>query len=293
MWLLLMAATSLLSAQQVDSIMWTLQNTSLTITYQLDQQADIRVRVSIDGGHTYSEPLVDVHGDVGPAVAPGRDKKITAEDLPEISGIEEWLIDFIVEVDDGSAIIWFDTIPIVMMPVSGGTFTMGLTHERSNAHDPERSLPAHEVTLSDFYIGRFEVTQQLWNAVMDHNPSIFRGNDSLPVDKVSWSQIQIFIARLSQLTGYRFHLPTEAQWEYAARGGHRGSGHLYPGTSDNLFAYAWYCGNSGNVTHPVGRLLPNELGLYDMGGNVAEWCSDWAGNYTADHQADPRGPRQG
>ena len=294
MWLLLMVATFGLHAQRVDSVRWSMNNGLLSLSYQLDKEADIRVRVSIDGGHTYSEPLDSLKGDVGKNIKPGN-KLITAQDLAEIEGIDVWLIDFVVEVDDGSYIIWFDTIPIIMVPVEGGTFHMGLTHAHSTeiAHDPERAMPLHDVTLSDFYIGRYEVTQRLWKAVMGDNPSRFNGNDSLPVDQVSWTQIQIFIARLSQMTGYRFHLPTEAQWEYAARGGRKSYGHLYPGSTENFMDYGWYCANSGNVTHIVGQRRPNELGLYDMGGNVAEWCSDWAGDYTADHQTNPRGPKQG
>lgn len=270
-----------------------MMNSDLTITYNLDKKADIRVRVSIDGGHTFSSALDSLKGDVGANVSPGRGKTITAHDLPEIQGIDEWLIVFSVEVDDGSVVIWFDTIPIVMMPVKGGSFFMGAAGQGNVQYGKDRSSPVHEVTLDDYYMGRYEVTQQLWKAVMGENPSRYQDNDSLPVDQVSWSQIQIFIARLSQLTGYAFHLPTEAQWEYAARGGQRSFDHLYPGTTDSLSNFVWYCANSGNRTHPVGRLLPNELGLYDMGGNVAEWCADWAGEYTVAPQQNPRGPKTG
>ncbi|MBQ0015918.1 MAG: formylglycine-generating enzyme family protein [Bacteroidales bacterium] len=213
--------------------------------------------------------------------------------LAEIQGVDVWLVDFKVEVDDGSAVIWVDTVPIVMLPVKGGTFTMGCTQPGRAAHDTEESLVQHEVTLDDYYIGNTEVTQRLWMAVMDQNPSIYIGNDLLPVDQVSWNQIQVFIARLSQITGYRFHLPTEAQWEYAARGGNRSVGNLYPGTTDALQDAAWFCGNSGNRTHPVAQKMPNELGIYDMGGNVAEWCSDWFGTYPTAHQNNPRGPKNG
>ncbi|MBQ7280199.1 MAG: formylglycine-generating enzyme family protein [Bacteroidales bacterium] len=290
---LLLSASFAVSAQVVDSVAWHLDDDSLTITYTLSQQADIRVRVSIDGGHTFSDPLTTLQGDIGKNIAPGVGKTITGRHLIDIQGIEAWNIVFLVEIDDKSVIIWVDTVPIVMMPIEGGTFTMGLTCPGLATHDLEQALPTHEVTLDDYYMARFEVTQQLWKTVMGDNPSLFSGNDSLPVDQVSWADVQIFIARLSQITGYRFHLPTEAQWEYAARGGKFSRDNIYPGTTDSLGSYVWYCGNSGNVTHPVGRKLPNELGLYDMGGNVAEWCSDWAGAYTAQPQTNPRGPRSG
>lgn len=290
---LLLSASFAVSAQVVDSVAWHLDDDSLTITYTLSQQADIRVRVSIDGGHTFSDPLTTLQGDIGKNIAPGVGKTITGRHLIDIQGIEAWNIVFLVEIDDKSVIIWVDTVPIVMMPIEGGTFTMGLTRPGLATHDLEQALPTHEVTLDDYYMARFEVTQQLWKTVMGDNPSLFSGNDSLPVDQVSWADVQIFIARLSQITGYRFHLPTEAQWEYAARGGKFSLDNIYPGTTDSLGSYVWYCGNSGNVTHPVGRKLPNELGLYDMGGNVAEWCSDWAGAYTAQPQTNPRGPRSG
>ncbi len=292
MWLLLPAVTFVVFAQRVDSISWSIVNTKLIINYQLSHQADIRMRVSIDGGHTYSDPIDGLSGDIGKAISPGK-KQIEADNLLEIRGVEEWLIVFCVEVNDGSAIIWLDTIPIVMMPVEGGTFSMGCTHPGVAAHDREEAFPVHQVTLSNYYMSRFEVTQQLWNAVMDDNPSLYRGNDSLPVDQVSWTQAQVFIARLSQLTGYRFHLPTEAQWEYAARGGKRSRNTIYPGTTDSLTSYVTFCSNSGNRTQPVGRKMPNELGLYDMGGNVAEWCSDWMAQYDEEDATNPRGPRNG
>ena len=291
--LILLSASLVASAQVVDSVAWRLDDDSLTINYNLSRKADIRVRVSIDGGHTYSDPLTTLQGDIGKDVSAGVGKTITCRNLIDIQGIEAYNIVFLVEEDDGSVIIWVDTVPIIMIPVEGGTFTMGVTRPGMAAHDLEQALPAHEVTLDDYYIGRYEVTQQLWITVMGDNPSLFRSSDKLPVDQVSWADVQIFIARLSQMTGYRFHLPTEAQWEYAARGGKHSRDNVYPGTTDSLGSYVWYCGNSGNVTHPVGLKLPNELGLYDMGGNVAEWCSDWVGAYTDQPQTNPRGPRSG
>ena len=173
-----------------------------------------------------------------------------------------------------------------MVYVSGGTFTMGATSEQgSDAYDGE--IPTHSVTLSSFYLCKYEVTQALWQAVMGENPSNLKG-DNLPVEKVSWDDCQTFITRLNNLTGKNFRLPTEAEWEYAARGGNRSRGYKYSG-SNTLSDVAWYDGNSDIEMHPVGSKSPNELGLYDMSGNVYEWCSDWYGTYSSSAQTNPIG----
>ena len=170
-----------------------------------------------------------------------------------------------------------------MIAVKGGTFQMG-SDDGYNA--------VHQVTLSDYYIGETEVTQELWNAVMGSNPSYFTGNMQRPVEQVSWDDCQTFISKLNQLTGETFRLPTEAQWEYAARGGNQAQGRLYSGsnTIDNV---AWYGSNSSSTTHPVKTKASNELGIYDMSGNVWEWCSDWFGAHSSDAQTDPTGPATG
>ena len=179
-----------------------------------------------------------------------------------------------------------------MMPVEGGSFTMGSPDSDTDADDDEK--PQHAVTLSSFYMGETEVTQALWKAVMDGaNPSNFQG-DNLPVEKVSWEDCQTFIAKLNQMTGKTFRLPTEAEWEYAARGGSKSYPFTYAG-SDYLALVAWYADNSENKTHPVGTKTKNELGLYDMSGNVLEWCNDWYGEdyYSSSPQTDPTGPATG
>lgn len=181
-------------------------------------------------------------------------------------------------------------VQFTMVAVEGGTFTMGATSEQgSDAWGDEK--PAHEVTLSDYYIGQTEVTQALWEAVMGSNPSFFKG-DNLPVESVSWDDCQVFIQKLNQLTGKQFRLPTEAEWEYAARGGRKSQGYKYAGGND-IGLVAWYEDNSGNETHPVATKQANELGVYDMSGNVWEWCSDWYGDYTSSSQSDPQGPSSG
>ena len=177
-----------------------------------------------------------------------------------------------------------------MIAVAGGTFTMGATAEQgSDASDVEK--PAHKVTLSNFSIGQTEVTQALWEAVMGSNPSSFKGT-KLPVEEVSWNDCQTFIAKLNQLTGRHFRLPTEAEWECAARGGKQSKGYKYAG-SNTLGDVAWYDGNSSSKTHDVATKQPNELGLYDMSGNVWEWCQDWYGSYSSSSQTNPTGSTSG
>jgi formylglycine-generating enzyme required for sulfatase activity len=178
-----------------------------------------------------------------------------------------------------------------MVAVKGGTFTMGGTSEQgSDADNDER--PTHSVTLSDYYIGKFEVTQELWQAIMGNNPSYFKGNN-LPVEQVSWNDVQEFVRKLNQKTGANFRLPTEAEWEYAARGGNKSRGYKYSGGS-NINDVAWYTSTTNDSgTKPVGTKSPNELGIYDMSGNVWEWCLDWYGNYSSASQTDPMGPGSG
>ena len=177
-----------------------------------------------------------------------------------------------------------------MVYVSGGTFIMGATSEQgSDAFDDEK--PTHSVTLSSYYICKYEVTQALWRAVMGSNSSKFKG-DNLPVENVSWNDCQTFIKRLNSYTGRNFRLPTEAEWEFAARGGNYSRHYKYSG-SNYIGDVAWYTDNSGSRTHPVGTKQANELGLYDMSGNVWEWCSDWYGSYSSYSQTDPTGPNSG
>ena len=178
-----------------------------------------------------------------------------------------------------------------MVKVAGGTFQMGATSEQgSDAYDDE--YPVHSVTLSDYYIGQTQVTQELWEAVMGSNPSYFTGDNRRPVENVSWNDCQEFIKKLNRFTGKNFRLPTEAEWEYAARGGSKSRGYKYSG-SNNPDAVAWYGKNSGYETHPVAQKQSNELGLYDMSGNVWEWCSDRYGDYSSNSQTNPRGASTG
>lgn len=178
-----------------------------------------------------------------------------------------------------------------MVRVQGGTFQMGATSEQGNDVSINEK-PIHSVTLSDYHIGQTQVTQELWQAVMGSNPSEFKGDSQCPVENVSWNDCMEFIAKLNRLTGKNFRLPTEAEWEYAARGGSKSRGYKYSG-NNNPDLVAWYDGNSINKTHPVAQKQANELGLYDMSGNVWEWCSDWYGEYINEVQTNPTGPITG
>ena len=201
-----------------------------------------------------------------------------------------------------------DGISIEMIKVEAGSFMMGATSEMKDPYDNER--PVHQVTLTnDYYIGKYEVTQALWQAVMGNNPSHFQRNslsaktDSLwqalmgckfyvknyPVETVSWNDCQEFISKLNSLTGRKFRLPTEAEWEYAARGGKKSKGYQYSGSS-KVYDVAWY--NTYEI-HPVGLKQANELGIYDMTGNVSEWCQDWYGPYSSSSQTNPTGASSG
>lgn len=194
------------------------------------------------------------------------------------------------EAEEAERMRPFRELEANMVYVEGGTFTMGATSEQwSDANSDEK--PAHQVTLSPFHICKYEVTQELWVAVMGSNPSHFKGS-KLPVNDVTWEDCQRFVTKLNQMTGKNYRLPTEAEWEYAARGGNHSKGYKYAG-SNNIGDVSWYKNNSGNSIHDVGTKRDNELGLYDMSGNVLEWCSDLFGRYTYEGQTNPRGALSG
>ena len=191
------------------------------------------------------------------------------------------------ETGYSNGVLRVNGIEYPMVYVSGGSFMMG--SDDSDAYSDES--PVHRVTLSSYRIGKYEVTQDLWEAVMGSNPSIFKGSRK-PVENVSWDDCQTFIRKLNNLTGQNFRLPTEAQWEFAARGGNSSSGYKYSG-SNSVGNVAGYEGNSGGETHDVGTKSPNELGLSDMSGNVWEWCSDRYGDYGSGSVYNPSGPSGG
>lgn len=178
-----------------------------------------------------------------------------------------------------------------MVRVEGGTFTMGCTQGGCSQWE----FPDHPVTLGTFYISKYEVTEALWRAVMGNNHwSNYNGCDQCPVYGVRWNDAQEFIRKLNAQTGRNYRLPTEAEWEYAARGGQRSRGTIFAGSND-LNTVAWNTDNSGLLYHPVGLKQANELGLYDMSGNAKEWCQDWFGEDYYGHSPsfDPAGPSSG
>ena len=181
-------------------------------------------------------------------------------------------------------------IEIEMVLVEGGTFTMGCTSEQGNSCSANEK-PAHKVTLSSYYISKYEITQAQWEAVMGTKLCYSEGDD-LPVEMVSWDEAKEFCEKLSQKTSKNYALPTEAQWEFAARGGNKSQGYIFSG-SNAIENVAWYEDNSDDQTHTVGTKDPNELGIYDMSGNVWEWCADWYGDYSSDAVTNPTGPVSG
>ena len=174
-----------------------------------------------------------------------------------------------------------------MVKVETGAFMMGSNRTFDSP------TPFHEVKINEFYIGQTEVTQELWETVMGTMPQNWKGLQ-LPIERVSWEDCQAFIKKLNEMTGQKFRLPTEAEWEYAARGGNRSNGYIYSG-SNNLDDVAWYRQNSDEKTHIVATKAPNELGIYDMTGNVEEWCNDYYGAYYYENSPliDPQGPSSG
>lgn len=203
------------------------------------------------------------------------------------------------ETAGGNKVFTVNGVTFTMVFVESGTFTMGATAEQQTPNKDEK--PPHRVTLTkDFYIGETEVTQALWKAVMGFTPTASGSQwstasglgDDFPAYYISYEDVQQFISQLNSLTGSQFRMPTEAEWEYAARGGSKSKGYQYSG-SNNIGDVAWYTNNSGDKTHAVKTKKANELGLYDMSGNVWEWCSDWKGDYTSSPAVDPTGPDSG
>ena len=280
-----------LSAQTVTDVDANQVGKTIEITYHLDRTADISVEYSTDGGRTY-KPLRRVSGDVGRGITAGY-RTITWDVLSEV---ESLVADVSFRVNVTSVKMkMLITLPtgqsFTMIYVEGGSFMMGCISEQSDCESDER--PTHRVMLDSYYIGETEVTQELWTAVMRTNPSYFEGTQK-PVEGVSWHDCQEFIMKLNRLTGKNFRLPTEAEWEYAARGGRKSKSYKYSGSNaiDNV---AWYWDNAGRQTHKVKTKLPNELGIYDMSGNVWEWCQDWYGSgyYSSSPQSNPTGPSSG
>ena len=237
------------------------------------------------GDYNYSRTINDIE------FAQGRTGKFT---LPTEESFTSWKKEY------KNKIVVVNGISFKMIYIEAETFIMGATEEQAGASANES--PAHQVTLSkDFYIGETEVTQALWYAVMGQKPtsdgsawsSTYGLGDNYPAYNISWNDCQEFISKLNQLTGLTFRLPTEAEWEYAARGGNKATTQTLYSGSNTIGDVAWYDGNSSSSTHAVAGKSANALGLYDMSGNVWEWCNDWYGSYGSGAQTDPTGPSSG
>ena len=247
--------------------------------------SDVTQLIDILLSGAQGEPTADVDAD----------GSVTISDVTNLidmllSGIEP------TQIATGNREFTVNGVTFKMMAVEGGTFAMGATRSQNGSDYNNMEKPVHMVTLSDYYIGQTEVTQALWQAVMGSNPSNFTGDMKRPVEMVSWNDCQQFITKLNQMTGMNFRMPTEAEWEFAARGGIKTRGFRFAG-SFNIDEVAWYNSNAEGTTHPVGTKAPNELGIYDMSGNIYEYCQDRHDGstyiYPSEPQINPTGPEQG
>ena len=277
------------------------ENETLTVNEKLQTGKEITIKTDKSGDKVYVDGNYAGLSPVTTTVAFGlhnikaeRDGKTVSKNI-EVSHVEthgrvssdkeEYMLTF-----SSNETFTVNGVSFTMIKVEGGTFSMGATSEQGSDADSDEK-PVHSVTLSDYYIGETEVTQELWEAVMGSNPSYSKGSKK-PVENVSWNDCKEFITKLNRLTGKNFRLPTEAEWEYAARGGKKSKGYKYSG-SNTIGNVAWYGDNSGSTTHNVKTKTPNELGIYDMSGNVWEWCEDWYGNYSSGSQTNPKGSSSG
>ena len=283
------------TAQNVTNVRFEQEGKMVKIYYDLSEEADVSIYLSTDGGKTYeTSPLGHLSGHAGEGVAAGVSRCAVWDVLADREKLQGSDVRFKIVAARRYQNENFTVggVNFTMVYVQGGTFTMGCTSEQG--HDCySNEEPAHSVTLSDYYIGETEVTQALWTAVMGRNPSHRKGRNK-PVESVSWNAAQEFCRKLSQQTGRTFRLPTEAEWEYAARGGNKSQRYKYSG-SNTLSSVAWYgeSKNSKTHPHPVKEKWPNELGLYDMSGNVWEWCQDLEGDYRGYSQTNPTGSSSG
>ncbi len=264
--------TQLVFSQKITNAVQKIENGRVVISFDLqgDKSKVCYIQLSAAKEGKTITPYA-IAGDII-NIVPGKNHEIWWEPVLEGRDLHGWTVNV-------RAVYFID-----MVFVQGGTFEMGSRDEK----------PVHTVTVADFYMAKIEVTQAQYREVMGKNPSDFSGCDDCPVESVSWKDIQKFLQKLNKMTGEHYRLPTEAEWEYAARGGNKSRGYEYAG-SNQIDAVAWYRDNSNSKTHPVGQKQANELGLYDMTGNVWEWCNDWYADdyYERSPQNNPEGPSSG
>ena len=288
----LLCCATAMRTQTVTNVVAKQVGNKVEITYDLDQPAQVTLLLSLDGGATYAPTPKTMIGDVGDNVQPGHNKivwDLLADDTRHLKNARFKVI----AEDILKKTFTVNGVSFSMIYVEGGTFTMGCTPDQGSDCNANEN-PSHQVTLSDYYIGQTEVTQGLWDAVMGDNSANYPKGDNYPISGVTWEDCQTFIEKLnsmlySQLGDESFALPTEAQWEYAARGGKNSKGYKYSG-SNTLRNVAWNADHSSTF---VGTKSANELGVYDMSGNVGEWCQDWYGSYSSAAQINPIGPSYG
>jgi len=265
------------NGQTISNVHSEQEGSTIQVYYSLSTSSpcEIALYVSLDGGTTWKGPLTKVQGAVGKNISSG-EHTIIWEVLEELEELSSDKIKFKVTS------VGKQPFEPEMVFVEGGPFLMG----SENFNDDEK--PVHEVILSPFSIGKFEITQAQWQAVMEQNPSVYKNCNDCPIERVSWSDIQVYLSKINKLTGKKYRLPTEAEWEYAAGGGNNNITYHFSGSND-LKGIAWYDENSENKPHVVGSKNANNLGIYDMSGNVWEWCSDYYGEYSSKSEYDPMG----
>ena len=275
-------------AQKVSNIRAEQRGQDIIVFYSLETTSTcfVSLLLSQDNGATWGAPLKNISGDIGRNVT-GGEKQILWKVLEEGKQLEGDQLKF--------KVVAIEKKPFEpdLIFAEGGTFEMGEGDDTT--YHFGGNGPMHSVTLSSFYISKYEVTQSQWLAIMGNNPSYFSGCENCPVENVSWYEVQEFIRKLNLRTNLFYRLPTEAEWEFAGKGGIKSKGYEYSG-SDDYTEVAWlhyYSYNASKMLNPVGKKKPNELGIYDMNGNVEEWCSDWLGPYGFLNEINPQGPLNG